>query len=127
MKGFATVRLVDGTVHRAEVHRYEGHRIGRKEFKIKFPLIGLRLLDYFLEWAKQAGFEAVTVKATPVPHAVMAFMGGHPPEAYLARGFEVFSSVVDSELRDVVKDRQLVSADADLDSAAHISYCVKFF
>ncbi len=39
MKGFATVRSVDGTVHRAEGHWYEGHRIGRKEFKIKFPLL----------------------------------------------------------------------------------------
>ena len=89
--------------------------------------IGLRLLDSFLEWAKQAGFEAVTAKATPVPRAVMAFMGGQPPKAYLARGFEVLSSVVDTELRDLVKDRQLVPADADLDSAARISYCVKFF
>ena len=89
--------------------------------------IGLRLLDYFLEWAKQAGFEAVTAKATPVSREVMAFMGGHPPKAYIERGFEVFSSAVDTELRDIVKDRQLVPASADLDSAARISCCVKFF
>ena len=89
--------------------------------------IGLRLLDHFLDWAKQAGFAAVTAKATPTPRAVMAFMGGQPPKAYLERGFEVFSSVVDTELRDLVKDRQLVPADADHDNAARISYCVKFF
>ena len=89
--------------------------------------IGLRLLDYFLDWAEQAGFVAVTAKATPTPRAVMAFMGGQPPKAYQERGFEVFSSVVDTELRDLVKDRQLVSADADYDSAARISYCLKFF
>jgi hypothetical protein len=39
LKGFATVRLLDGTVHTAEVHWYEAHSIGKKEFKIKFPLI----------------------------------------------------------------------------------------
>ena len=39
MKGFATVRLVDSTVHAAELHRYEAPGIGRREFKIKFPLL----------------------------------------------------------------------------------------
>jgi hypothetical protein len=39
MKGFATVRLDDGTIHTAELHWYEAHGIGRKEFKVKFPLI----------------------------------------------------------------------------------------
>ncbi|MEN3332904.1 MAG: hypothetical protein V7641_2269 [Blastocatellia bacterium] len=39
MKGLATVRLDDGTVHTAEVHWYEAHGIGRQEFKIKFPLV----------------------------------------------------------------------------------------
>jgi hypothetical protein len=34
-KGFATVRLPDGTVHEAEVHWYEAHGIGKKELKIK--------------------------------------------------------------------------------------------
>ena len=38
-KGLATVRLDDGTIHAAEVHWYEAHGIGKKEFKIKFPLI----------------------------------------------------------------------------------------
>ncbi len=89
--------------------------------------IGSLLLDYFLDWAKQAGFAAVTAKATPTPRAVMAFMGGQPLKAYLERGFEVFSSVVDTELRDIVRDRQFVSADVDYDSAARVSYCVKFF
>jgi len=39
-KGIATVRLRDGTVHKAEVHWYEAHGIGRREFKLKFPLLG---------------------------------------------------------------------------------------
>lgn len=39
MKGSATVRLVDNTVHTTELHRYEAHGIGRREFKIKFPLL----------------------------------------------------------------------------------------
>lgn len=34
-KGIATVRLADGTVCRAEIHWYEAHGIGKKEFKIK--------------------------------------------------------------------------------------------
>jgi hypothetical protein len=38
-KGLATVRLQDGTVHNAEVHWYEAHGIGRREMKIKFPLL----------------------------------------------------------------------------------------
>lgn len=38
-KGVATVRLLDGGVHTAEVHWYEGHGIGRREMKIKFPLL----------------------------------------------------------------------------------------
>jgi len=39
MKGLARVCLEDGTIHIAEIHWYEAHVIGRKEFKIKFPLI----------------------------------------------------------------------------------------
>jgi len=34
-KGIARVRLEDGTVVLAEVHWYEAHGIGRKDFKIK--------------------------------------------------------------------------------------------
>ena len=89
--------------------------------------IGLRLLDYFLDWAELTGYEAVVAKATPAPRAVMSFMGGQPVKAYTKRGFEVFSSTVDQELRTIVREKRLVAADADYDSAALISYCVKFF
>ena len=34
-KGFATVRLPDGAVCRAEIHWYEAHGIGRRELKVK--------------------------------------------------------------------------------------------
>jgi hypothetical protein len=34
-KGIARVRLPDGTIQFAEIHWYEAHGIGRKEFKIK--------------------------------------------------------------------------------------------
>lgn len=34
-KGFARVRLSDGTTRLAEIHWYEAHGIGRKEFKLK--------------------------------------------------------------------------------------------
>ena len=39
LKGFARVRLLDGTVHTAELHWYEAHGIGKKEVKMKFPLL----------------------------------------------------------------------------------------
>jgi hypothetical protein len=35
MKGIATVRLADGTIYEAEIHWFEAHGIGRKDFKIK--------------------------------------------------------------------------------------------
>ncbi len=34
-KGFATVRLVDGTIRRAEIHWFEAHGIGRRLMRIK--------------------------------------------------------------------------------------------
>ncbi len=35
LKGVATVRLGDGYITKAELHWYECHGIGKKEFKIK--------------------------------------------------------------------------------------------
>jgi hypothetical protein len=34
-KGEATIRLASGAIYEAELHRYEAHGIGTKEFKIK--------------------------------------------------------------------------------------------
>jgi hypothetical protein len=34
-KGIATVELEDGTICEAEIHWFEAHGIGRKDFKIK--------------------------------------------------------------------------------------------
>jgi len=34
-KGVARIRLVDGSIHTAEIYWYEAHGIGRKEAKIK--------------------------------------------------------------------------------------------
>ena len=39
LKGIATVRLPDDTIHKAEVHWYEAHGIGRRELKLKLPLL----------------------------------------------------------------------------------------
>jgi hypothetical protein len=36
MKGTANIILDDGTVSLAEIHWYEAHGLGRKEFKIKY-------------------------------------------------------------------------------------------
>jgi hypothetical protein len=35
LKGFATVRLEDGTIAEAEIHWYEAHGIGKRWVKIK--------------------------------------------------------------------------------------------
>ena len=35
LKGVATVRFPNGTLHRVELHWYEAHGIGRRDFKIK--------------------------------------------------------------------------------------------
>jgi hypothetical protein len=34
MKGLATVQLADGPICEAEIHWFEAHSIGRKDFKI---------------------------------------------------------------------------------------------
>jgi hypothetical protein len=39
LKGIAKIRLKDDTVHTAEIHWYEAHGIGKKEFKLKLPLL----------------------------------------------------------------------------------------
>lgn len=35
LKGFAAIRLPDGTIRRAELHWFEAHGIGRKYIKVK--------------------------------------------------------------------------------------------
>jgi hypothetical protein len=37
-KGLATIRFEDGSIRRAEIHRYEATGIGKKEFRIKYLL-----------------------------------------------------------------------------------------
>ena len=39
LKGIASIRIEDGTVIDAELHWYEGHGLGKKEFKIKRYLL----------------------------------------------------------------------------------------
>lgn len=39
LKGFATIRLLDGSVRQAELHWFETHGIGKKKIRIK------RLMD----------------------------------------------------------------------------------
>ncbi len=38
-KGTANVRLVSGRIRLAEIHWYEAHGIGKREFKIKLPFL----------------------------------------------------------------------------------------
>ncbi len=39
LKGIAQVRLANGTIRLAEIHWYEAHGIGKKEFKLKLPFL----------------------------------------------------------------------------------------
>jgi hypothetical protein len=39
VEGFANVRLVSGRIRLAEIHWYEAHGIGKREFKIKLPFL----------------------------------------------------------------------------------------
>jgi hypothetical protein len=39
LKGVAQVRLPDGMIRLAEIHWYEAHGIGKKEFKLKLPFL----------------------------------------------------------------------------------------
>lgn len=38
-KGIAHVRLLSGKIRLAEIHWYEAHGIGRREFKVKLPFL----------------------------------------------------------------------------------------
>ncbi len=39
LKGIAQVQLPNGTIKLAEIHWYEAHGIGKKEFKLKLPFL----------------------------------------------------------------------------------------
>ena len=39
LKAVASVRLPGGTIRLAEVHWYEAHGVGKKEFKLKLPFL----------------------------------------------------------------------------------------
>lgn len=89
--------------------------------------IGGGLLDFFLKWAEQKGFDAVVAKATPEARPVMTMMGGQPASVYLEHGFKIASEWIDDQLREVVVDRGLVQPDADVRESCRISCCVKEF
>lgn len=39
LKGIARVRLESGRIRLAEIHWYEAHGIGKREFKLKLPFL----------------------------------------------------------------------------------------
>ena len=39
LKGIAKVRLLSGRIRLAELHWYEAHGIGKREFKLKLPFL----------------------------------------------------------------------------------------
>jgi GNAT superfamily N-acetyltransferase len=87
--------------------------------------IGLALLDQLIGWAEAMRFEAIVAKATPADRAVMTFMGGQPPAAYAARGFELVASRVDPDLHAALLQRGLAAADDDPGRVARVGMCVK--
>jgi GNAT superfamily N-acetyltransferase len=93
--------------------RYQGHGLG------------VRLFDYFLDWAARAGFSAVIAKAVPEVRSVMTFMGGQPASVYQARGFELAASWIDRELQAVVDEKGLALDAADRKDAARVACCIR--
>ena len=87
--------------------------------------IGLALLDTLLDWAGERGFHAIVAKATPPARSIMTLMGGQPVAPYRERGFEVASSWVDEQVREMVIKRGLATPDTDPADAWQISCCVK--
>ena len=55
----------------------------------------------------------------------MGFMGGQPATAYVERGFEVCTSWVDPQLDEAVRERGIVSSDADPEVVARVGVCVR--
>ncbi|MFT4562221.1 MAG: GNAT superfamily N-acetyltransferase [Gammaproteobacteria bacterium] len=88
--------------------------------------IGLALLDYFIEWATHNEYSAIVAKCTPSDRAVMSFMGGQPVDAYLDRGFDSILSWRDQQLAEVIQEKKLAVASADLNIAARVGCCVKY-
>ena len=39
LKGVARVRLLSGRIRLAEIHWYEAHGVGKREFKLKLPFL----------------------------------------------------------------------------------------
>lgn len=39
VKGIAQIRLSSGRIRTAEIHWYEAHGVGKREFKLKLPFI----------------------------------------------------------------------------------------
>lgn len=39
LKGIAQVRLANGAIRLAEIHWYEAHGIGKRDFKLKLPFL----------------------------------------------------------------------------------------
>lgn len=87
--------------------------------------IGAALLDHLLDWARQASFDAVVAKGCPCIRSVMGYLGGQSTEVYAARGFSVVSTWSDTQLRDAVQEKRLLSSDTDIDKASMVSCCVK--
>jgi len=86
--------------------------------------IGVAMLDVLIEWARNERYAALIAKHTPPYPAVMGFMGGMSASRYEDRGFQVLSSWIDPQLRETVRERELVSETDDIDLAATVGSCV---
>ena len=87
--------------------------------------IGLAMLDFLIDWAVANDFEYLVAKCTPPDRKVMGFMGGQAEAAYVERGFDPVASWVDTQLDEVIKEKNLVSPDADAAVFARVGCCVR--
>jgi len=88
--------------------------------------IGLSLLDYLIQWARENEFAAIAAKFTPADRKIMSFMGGQPLESYLEREFKLCSQWFDRQLADVIQEKDLISKETSLPDAATVGCCVRY-
>jgi GNAT superfamily N-acetyltransferase len=87
--------------------------------------IGTTLLDHLVAWAIEHRYDALVAKCTPDSRAAMGFMGGQNAACYIARGFELKASWIDTQLRSALLERQLAAEDADPETVGRVGMCVR--
>ncbi len=87
--------------------------------------IGTAMLDYLIGWAADNRFDAMIAKCTPDNRSAMAFMGGQAAATYISRGFALAETWVDDQLREALRQRNLIAATDAPANIGRVGMCVK--